>query len=130
MATSGKYDHPSYLTRQQVGMKNLAGASGTTGYKSFISAMRVRTVVATVQVAGTSATSGNTLALYSGTTGLATFTIGTNTKASVLTSADLNATIPAGTVLSLVTGTDATAVNELTLEMYLDPAATWTGTNN
>lgn len=131
-AVSAKYDHPSYLTRQVVGLKGNAGASGTSGYRSFPYAMKLRTIQATVQVAGTSTTLGNVAKIYSGTTPLTTFTLGSSSAATTITSADLNVVIPQGTVMSVVTGTDATGLADFTMEMYLDPGtpATWSGPNN
>jgi hypothetical protein len=149
MAAQGNYDHPSYLTRQAIGLGvSTAGANGTSGGHAFISNMRLRKVAVTVRTAGTSATTGNSLNLMclgtylsgyaTGLTGTAlTTTTGTNTLAqialgstgalTVTTSTDINVNILAGSVLFYKNGTDATGVCDAIAEMYLDPQATWTG---
>ena len=145
---AGSYDHPSYLTRQVISLVNTAGNAGTSGYKSFISDMRIRKASVTVRTAGTSSGAGNQALLMcigtyiSGfgtgagtalTTTTGTNTIGTlgNLGSSVAgivgTSSDFNVRIVAGSVLALKNGTDATGVYDVSLEAYLDPEASWTG---
>ena len=140
----GNYDHPSYLTRQQIALASTAGNAGTSGYTSFVSDMRIRKAVTTVRAAGTSSGTGNQVQLiYIGTSlsGYATATLTTNTTTAtlgsatlgssaigtVVTFADMDARLVAGGVLALKNGTDATGVAEVRCEMYLDPGATWTG---
>lgn len=150
MASAG-YPHPSYLTRQQISVPVSAGASGTSGYTSFLSDMRVRKGSVTVRIAGTSTGAGNQVSLLaigtyvtgfnsgggvgtalttaSGTGTLCTIVLGTNAIASVSTSTDMNTRIVAGCVLAALHGTDATNTADFKLEMYLDPDANWTGPN-
>lgn len=148
----GNYDHPSYLTRQQISVSSTAGASGTAGYTSFISDMRIRKAATTVRVAGTTTGAasemlllaigtyvtgfgsgggfGTNLTTSTGTNTLLTVVLGTNAIASVSTSTDMNTRIVAGCVLALKNGADATVVADMRLETYLDPEATWTGPNS
>ena len=145
----GSYDHASYLTRQVISLTSTAGASGTSGYKSFISDMRFRKGAWTVRTAGTSAGAGNEallLAIGTYVTGFSTggigtaltTTTGTNTIGTIGTfgssaagiagtSSDFNFRLMAGGVLAVKNGTDATGVVDVSLEAYLDPEATWTG---
>lgn len=140
------YNHPSYLTRQQIAMANtIATASGTSAHRAFLSNMRLRAWNATIVTAGTIGTNvaailqavgTNILQITStavttstGTVNLGTAAFSTNGTgigfgASV---ADQNCILPAGTVVSVKNGLDATAVTAVTLEAYLDPSATWTG---
>lgn len=146
----GSYDHPSYLTRQGISIASSAGASGTGGYTSFISDMRLRKISCTVRVAGTSSGAGNVASLLcigtyisgfgtgagtalttnTGTNTLYTFTLGSSTASLVTTSTDMNVRLVAGSVLAIKNGTDATGVADLRVETYLDPEASWTGPNN
>lgn len=127
----GPYDHPSYLTRQQIVLGPVtAGAAGTSGHIAFNSAMRIRGVTATVAVAGTVGTNVQAILFGNGTNILSgTIAYGTagNTIGAVASSGDLNYTLPAGQVLSIKNGADATATVRVVLEAYLDQAATWTG---
>jgi len=148
----GNYDHPSYLTRQQVPLTNVtAGAAGTSAGRTFVSNVRLRNAVAVTAVAGTLGTNvqaiiqatgtgiiqypnvggTNALTTSTGVVALGTCIYGTagNTQYVTSTSGDLNAFIPAGSVVTVKNGADATAVIAVTLEAYLDPQATWTGAN-
>lgn len=130
----GNYDHPSYLTRQAFQMAvPAAGAAGTGAHVAFPSAMRLRSAIGTVRVAGTVGTNVSSI-IFAGTLALGTITYGTggvNIGAiGTVSPTDMNATVAAGTVLSVKNGADATATTAVVLEAYLDPAATWTGSNN
>lgn len=149
MPSQGQYDHPSYLTRQQIALGvSTAGASGTSGGKAFISDMRIRKCIATVRAAGTSSGAGNAVNLLcigtyvsgfatgligtalttsSGTNTLATIALGSSALYATATSTDINVRIQAGAVLVYKNGTDATGTVDVTMETYLDPSATWTG---
>lgn len=149
MPAQGNYDHPSYLTRQQIGLGiTTAGNAGTSGGKAFISDMRVRKAIAVVRTAGTSSGAGNAvnilcigtmvtgyasgligtaLTTSSGTNTIGSITLGSSTAYSITTSSDFDTKIVAGSVVVAKNGTDATGVADVTLEMYLDPGATWTG---
>lgn len=141
----GNYDHPSYVTRQQILLDvTTAGANGTSATTSFISDMRIRKMSVAVRTAGTSATTGNQIiAIYIGTavTGyagtalttstttatLGTVVLGSSTAGVVGTSTDMDAKLIAGGILAIKNGTDATGVAKVTCEMNLDPGASWTG---
>lgn len=148
----GNYDHPSYLTRQQMELaRTTAGAGGTSlGGVVGISALRVRNAVGVVATAGTVGTgaSGEAIIAAQGTgilqygatgvttsTGVVTlgtcnFGTGALTKWFTSTSGDMNATLPSGSQILLVGGTDATIVSQVNIEYYLDPSSTWTGSGN
>jgi hypothetical protein len=149
----GNYDHPSYLTRQAIGITSAAGANGTSGYKSFISDMRIRKGAWTVRTVGTSSGAGaEAMLLVIGTyvsgfgtgggfgTNLTTST-GTNTVGTIGTlgssvvgiagtSTDFNIRLTAGSVMAIKQGTDASSVVDVTFEMYIDSEGQWTGPNN
>lgn len=146
MATqSGRYDHPSYLTRQVLTFGKTTAGANTVQYGGTAGAgivfpfdVRIRNMVGSVQVAGTSASPGAALIVYcAGTTyqfpgtqivnnygtasALSTATAtntttttlgyiptGTATPGSVLQSGDMNFRLPAGQPLILKNGTDAT----------------------
>lgn len=119
----GEYTHPSYLTRQMLGMKTIAGV-GTTAQRSFPSAMRIRNLSALASVAGTQ-TSWN-ITVLNGTSSIGNIAMGgTAAKGAISTSGDLNATIAVGTALGLSVAGEATGVADVTIEAHLDPAATW-----
>lgn len=123
----GNYDHPAYLARLMVGpVLTTAGANGTSGYLSFPVAVRLRNVAATVRVAGTSATSGNSCHIFVGTASVGTIALGTGAAGSTGTSGDLNTLVPAGTVIACKNGTDATGVCVAAYEVHIDPTTgTW-----
>jgi hypothetical protein len=147
---SGAYDHPSFLTRQAIGLGvSTAGANGTSGGRGFISNMRVRKFAAAVRVAGTSSGAGHSaiilcvgtcitgyngtaLTTNTGTTTIGTLALGSSVAYTVSTSTDMNTMVQAGSVLALKNGTDATGTYDVTLEAYLDPGpnTSWTGPNN
>lgn len=146
----GNYDHPSYLTRQNLDLSpTTAGASGTSAQRvSGVSNMRLRNAVGMVVAAGTIGTNvlsviqanGTGILIYTSTgittnTGviaLQTCVYGTagNTANVTSTSGDMNAMLPAGSIITVKNGADATGTTQVTLEAYLDPSATWTGTGN
>lgn len=143
----GNYDHPSYLTRQMTALgKSVAGANGTSCIKVFPCKVRLRNVASVILTAGTSATSGNQTLLYmsgtgttytaagvgtqvTGTTSLGVIVNGTGVANTTGTSGDLNVTLNQGAIFFAKNGTDATGVVDLVGEIYLDPSATWTGSN-
>lgn len=141
----GNYDHPSYITRQQIHIgRSTAGANGTSMITGFPNTVRLRNMAAAVVVAGTSATSGHQALLYClgtcttytaagvGTVGTATtsmgvIVLGTSSVGQVGTSGDLNVTINQGSIIFAKNGTDATGTYEVTASLHLDPQATWVG---
>jgi hypothetical protein len=147
---SSDYTHPSYLTRQSIGLgASTAGANGTSGGRAFLSDIRIRNIIAVVRTAGTSATSGNSAnimcvgTITTGfnlvpqvlTTSTGTNTVGTIALGSALafttgTSGDRNTVVQAGSVLFIKNGTDATGVADVTMEAYINPGASWTGNYN
>lgn len=122
MAT-GSYDHPSFLARQQLFVgRTTAGANGTNCQTGWASAMRVRTVTATVITAGTAT---DTVVFLNGTTSVGQIVFGTQAALTVVTSSDVNSTVAVGTTFSYKNGADATRVVAVVYEATLDPAATW-----
>ena len=90
----GNYDHPSYLTRQYdfIG-KTTAGANSlqTALYAAYPNAIRLRNAAALVNVAGTSATTGNAVQVLCigtctqiSTAGVQTVGTGTTTLGSIV----------------------------------------------
>lgn len=129
----GQYDHPSYLTRQQHYLLAEAGASGTGCHRAFNSAMRLRQAQAVTSIAGTIGTNVAAILFGNGTAipgGTMSFGTGGNNTSTIVTSTDLNYTLGSGLVLSVKNGLDATAEVGITIEMYVDPAASWTGSGN
>jgi hypothetical protein len=124
---SGKYDHPAYLAVDHIDIQGVAGASGTTGYKAWPNALRLRGACATIQTAGTTTGAASSYIIVNGTTPIGTTVFGTSAKGVVVTISDLNSLLPANTTLSVVTGTDATVVAVVTIEKHIDPSGTWTG---
>lgn len=127
----GPYDHPSYLTRQNLCLgRTIAGAAGAMNWspqsqivihRFTASVVTAGTVVGTgVGAAGACVSLRNGTAIVSGTIALST-----NAAGVFGTTADLNYTVPAGGTLSVVNGTDATLVAYCNVEYNLDSAATW-----
>ena len=140
--SQGPIDHPSYLTRVNVGFPTTVGASKTTVVLSpAASNLRVRKCIATVQIAGTAAATVALVAVGTGTTFTATSsatftttstigtaTLSTSAQGTVVTiSTDANLTINQGGYIAAIGGTDATVQSVITLETYVDPLSAWTG---
>ena len=122
---NGPYDHPSYLTRQQICIGKTTAGNGTVSLQfSPLSTLRIRNVSAAVVTAGTSA--GHILTIKNGTTSVGAITLSTSAAGVVGTSGDINVTLAAGSNLSITNGTDATGIAQVTLEAFLDPSASWT----
>ena len=127
---SGKYDHPTFLTRQAFVMLTTAGANGTSATMTLPWDINVHQMRATVVTAGTSATTGHQVFLLSGTTSVTNSSIALNTLTAGQggTTGDLATKITAGTLISLKNGTDATGVARVVLEWNQSPdTATWLG---
>jgi hypothetical protein len=123
---SGGYDHPAYLARHFSSIITVAGASGTSGHRTYPNAMRIRNVAVTVKTAGTSATTGNKVDLFVGTASVGTIALNTQVQGYTGTMGDLNTLVPAGTVVACKNGTDATGVADVTMELHLDAVTgTW-----
>lgn len=144
----GDYTHPSYLARQHAEFGPItAGANGTSCHASYPSNIRLRQVIGALAVAGTIGTNVAAIPLVVGTgivqytsTGVTTSTgtvvLGTisygtagNTSGITANITDVNTMVPVGSVISIKNGVDATAVTNVVIEYYIDPAATWTGQN-
>ena len=130
----GNYDHPSYLTRQQIPI----GLSGTTANGTFCQTVfpsnaRIRNVVGVVTVAGTTSGAAAGYTIRTGTTSVGAIVLSTNGINFVGSSGDINATLANGgtlaNVFNLLGGADTTVRAMFSLELYLDPSATWTGQN-
>lgn len=127
---AGTYDHPSYLTRQQVylGLTVAGNASTSVYWGAPASSVRVRKIALKPTVLTTAATTCTVLVGTASVGAIAvTSALGT---ATYVVSSDLNATVPLGTMFSIKNGTDATGTFTVWAEMYLDPASDWTGTTN
>jgi hypothetical protein len=144
------YDHPSYLTRQQIGLGvTTAGANGTSSGRTFLSDIRIRNIAAVVRVAGTSAGTGNAaniicvgtmttgfnlvpqvLTTSTGTNTIGQIALGSQAAYTIGTSGDRNTVVQAGSVIIVKNGTDATGTCDVTMECYINPLASWTGANN
>lgn len=132
--SQGNYDHPSYIVRQNLPLgKTSAGAAGTSILYSPQSAMRLRSMTASVFTAGTVVGTGVGAAgvavnvfVGSAITG-GTVSLSTNAKGVFGTTGDLNYAVPAGGTIGIVNGTDATFVATVQLEYHNDPVGTWLG---
>jgi len=125
---SGPYTHPTFLTRQVMYFRTVAGANGTSSARAVPWDINVHQMTVVVATAGTSATTGNRVILLSGTSTVGSVTLGTNTALQVSTSSDLATLITAQTPISIKNGTDATGVADVTVEFNLAPTtATWLG---
>ena len=124
----GNYDHPSYLTRQQIFLgRTVAGANGTSCQIGFpVSNMRIRTVGLNVVTAGTAT---DTVTFQAGTSSIGSLVMPNPAANTVVVSTDLNFTLAQGTNFNVKNGADATRVVSVVLEAYIDPASTWTGEN-
>jgi hypothetical protein len=129
----GNYDHPSYLTRQQIVAPKVAAGANTTSTllpAPPVSNMRVRAISLS---AVTTASLSSTYKFYNGTSSVGQIIVSTATAGQVLVTTDLNTTIVAGvggTALAVVSGGDTASSWLAVVEAYLDPQATWTGVNN
>lgn len=124
----GNYDHPSYLTRQQLQFgRTVAGAGGTSIRTTFPSAMRIRSVTCGVVTAGTVAGAAAGIVIQQDGTAKGTIGLSTNIAGVFGTATGLNFTVPAGGTFAIVNGTDATFVGIVSAEAHLDPSTTWTG---
>ena len=124
--SQGNYDHPTYLTRQQLALgRTTAGAAGTSLQKAFTNDMRIRNVSALVITAGTATT--HNLTVRNGTTSVGLITLSTSTALTVTTSGDLNYLLPKGSVLNVLNGADATGVADVTVEAHTDAQSNWVG---
>lgn len=129
----GNYDHPSYLTRQQLyPPKTAAGGASTNTLLAPppVSNLRIRAVGLT---AITTASLSSTYLFQLGTASVGQIIISTATIGQVLVSSDLNVTLLAGVggvPFCLKNSADTASTFYPVIEAYLDPQATWTGTNN
>ena len=140
---AGPYDHPSYLTRQRLGLGIFTAGSGSLGNRQALPfAIRAHVPVVAVQTAGTTSvnamqvicvgtytlTTGGTSTTTSGTNTLQSVTVGTAAANTTVYGTDMNVTINAGSVVYLKNNTDATAVYEACFDYTLDPTlGTWSG---
>jgi len=126
----GNYDHPSYLTRQQIYVGQVTGLSGT-GSGCYFSPpganLRVRKVCGVVATAGTGSAGTNALGIYFGTASVGSLAMGTTAVGSIVSSGDLNAVLYTGTAFQITkSSADATGVTNIIVECNIDPAASWT----
>jgi hypothetical protein len=129
----GNYDHPSYLTRQQLFPPKTVAGSVTTNTLLApppVSNLRIRAVGLT---AITTASLSSTYIFQLGTASVGQIIISTASIGQVLVSSDLNVTMVAGVgavPFVLKNSADTASSFYPVIEAYLDPLATWTGPNN
>jgi hypothetical protein len=132
MATkSMRYDHPAYQAVLAAAQGEVGGAA-TTGYNKFacFTAMILKSVQATVTVAGTATTNiltinkiaaGGTATTSIGSITLSTSTVGTTTNVAIT-----SGTLAQGDIVQANTGADATGKSAVTYEFVVVPGATVT----
>lgn len=126
MATSqGAYDHPSYLTRQQIALPaTTAAANGTSLlFAPPVSAMRLHAVSLR---ALTTASLSSTYLFQAGTASIGQIIISTAAIGAILVSTDLNYTLPQGTAFAIKNSADTVSTFAPVLEASLDPASVFT----
>lgn len=120
----GSYEHPSFLT-QQILSGNAAAATTSTTQIALPYAIRVADVIATVRIAGTTASAAMGLVVSQDGTAKGTISLSTNVAGVAGTLGALSVTVPANGTLTIAKGADATGVIDWFVHYYLDPAATW-----
>jgi mRNA-degrading endonuclease toxin of MazEF toxin-antitoxin module len=120
------YDHPAYITPIPFFGQTTVGASGVSPKFAAFTAMQIRAVCTTPNVASTAAGSQPLLFVKSGTaTATTTLTALTSAAITPLTNVLATAvTLVQGDQVWVTHGTDATAVLSVGIEMYAVPGAT------
>lgn len=119
------YDHPAYITPIIFPGQTTAGASGVSPKFGAFTAMQIRAVPVTPNVASTAAGSQPLMFVKSGTA-TSTTTLTALTSAAVANLPNVLATsvsLAKGDQVWLTHGTDATAVLSFGIECYLTPGA-------
>lgn len=129
MATKTQaYDHAAYLVPQIFSGNTTVGANGISQKFAAFTAMQIKAVQSSPNIASTAAGSQPLMYTVSGTT-TATTTLTVLTSAARTTRNDALATpvsLIAGDQVYLTHGTDATAVMSFAVEAYLVPGASLT----
>jgi hypothetical protein len=129
MATQSlAYDHPAYLSPYPMWGNTTVGANGISQKFAAFTAMQIKAVQSSPNIASTAAGSQPLMYTVSGTT-TATTTLTVLTSASRATRNDALSTavtLAAGDQVYLTHGTDATAVMSFAVECYLVPGANLT----
>lgn len=127
MATSQReYTNPTYHTRHVVPVHVQAVAASTTAFRFLAMAkMKVKSINAIVNVAGTNASAG--WDILNGTTSVAAITAGTNTASTVLTAVSTDITVTAASYLEIKTkANSATLQADFYIEYEILPDAVLT----
>lgn len=123
------YDHPNYLHRREVSMGETTAGNATVHSKfAVFQRMRLKSVQASITVAGTTAGATLTARTVVGTvtTSVGLMTLTTSAAGVMASSGALNVALEPGTHLTLTNGTDATArcIPVLELEVFPDAVQT------
>jgi hypothetical protein len=126
-ATTLAYDHPAYVTPYAFFGQTTAGANGVSPKFAAFTAMQIRAVCLTPNVASTSA-SQPLLYVKSGTA-TTTTTLSALTSAAITVAPNILSTavsLTKGDQVWVTHGTDATAVLSIGMELYATPGASIT----
>lgn len=124
MATkSMAYDQPTYTTRQSAPINlNAVAASVSAGKFVAFTAMKIKSVNAMVNIAGTATAAGYDL--LNGTTSVAEFLAGTGAAGTLLTAVASDITLTSGGYLDIKTkAVSATLAASVMIEYEITPGA-------
>jgi hypothetical protein len=124
MATkSMRYDHPTYTVRQVAPIKLPATAASTTVSKFVaFTDIKVKSINAMVQIAGTTGSAGYDI--LNGTTSVGAITVGTTAAATMLSAVTTDITLASGGYIDFKTkAASATGAAEAYVEFEIIPGA-------
>jgi hypothetical protein len=127
MATkSMAYDHPTYIVRNTAPLAVPAVAASVSAGKFIaFTGMKIKSIQAAVNIAGTAAGAGYDI--YNGTTSIGAFAAGTSAAGSVLTAITTDIALTSGGFVDVKTKADsATLAASLAFEYEITPGATVT----
>jgi hypothetical protein len=117
-----RYDHPSYIVAQHMGLGlTAAGASGTNLQQGFPNDVTVKRVTLEVRTAGTTDTHAYTI--RKGTSSLGAITVGEAAAGTIIHSADLDADILSTELFNLLKSNDNTGVVYATMQFKIKTGA-------
>lgn len=120
------YDHPTYTVRQAVPL-NCHAAAASVSVSKFVAftSMKIKSIQAAVNIAGTSTVAGYDI--YNGTSSVGAFVASTNAAGSVLTAIASDISLSSGGFLDVKTKAEsATLAASLTVEYEIVPGASVT----